>query len=70
MPNRYGENDEPMTQEQRAASRAAGEMAIARCDFCDDDGYRGGSVCDHKDHASAAARGMAMIRHAMGWAHD
>jgi len=56
MPDRYGEN---------ADYRSA--YAIAECGLCDDDGYRGGHPCDHIDHASAAARGMALIRAAMGW---
>jgi hypothetical protein len=55
MPDRYGESPEERAQ------------SIAHCGLCDDDGYRGGTVCDHADHAAAAKRGMAMIRHAMGW---
>lgn len=40
---------------------------VARCRLCDDDGYRGGMVCDHEDHTAAARRGMDMVREAMGW---
>jgi hypothetical protein len=69
MPNRYGENDEPITPEQRAASRAAAELAIVHCDLCNDDGYRGSSVCNHIDHASAAKRGKALVWRTMGWDH-
>lgn len=36
--------------------------AVAACSLCDDDGYRGMSVCDHTDHSGAAARGMAKAR--------
>ena len=35
--------------------------AIVACPMCDDDGYRGTRICDHKDHAPAAARGKARI---------
>ena len=61
MPNRYGDDADPdiayITDYRR----------IDACDLCDEHGYRGGTVCDHHDHASAAKRGMAMIRAAMGW---
>jgi len=59
MPDRYGNPDEP-TPLERA-------RAVADCDLCDDDGYRGNRTCDHIDHTQAALRGMAMIRAAMGW---
>ncbi|MBU8819566.1 hypothetical protein [Mycolicibacterium goodii] len=39
--------------------------AIAACGLCDDDGYRGGHVCDHVDHGAAAKRGMAKVRAAL-----
>ena len=41
--------------------------AIVACDLCDDEGYRGLTVCDHIDHTAAARRGMEKIRRAMGW---
>ncbi|QBP31768.1 hypothetical protein SEA_PIPER2020_90 [Mycobacterium phage Piper2020] len=41
-------------------------IAIANCELCDDDGYRGTLVCDHADHAAAAKRGMAKVRAALG----
>lgn len=66
MPDRYG--DEPITADRPdivAARRAS--AAIDDCDLCDDNGYRGGTVCDHYDHGAAAKRGMAMIRESMGW---
>lgn len=39
--------------------------AIADCELCDDNGYRGHYVCDHIDYQAAAIRGMAMIRQAL-----
>lgn len=60
MPDRYGDTpDEPMTYTER--------LAVEQCGLCDDDGVRGMRRCDHRDHASAAARGMALIRSTMGW---
>lgn len=56
MPDRYGENQDYRTV-----------YAVADCGLCDDDGYRGGTVCDHIDHAGAARRGMALVRQVMGW---
>lgn len=43
------------------------QTAIRNCRLCDTDGYRGTTVCNHQDHANAAARGMNTIRQAMGW---
>jgi hypothetical protein len=40
---------------------------IDACELCDERGERGGHPCDHVDHASAAKRGMALVRAAMGW---
>jgi hypothetical protein len=40
---------------------------IDACDLCDERGQRNGFPCDHQDWASAAKRGMALIRAAMGW---
>lgn len=42
--------------------------AISRCRLCDSDGYRGTSVCDHREHArgpgyEAAQAALAEIRH-------
>lgn len=44
---------------EQATTKAA---AIAGCGLCDDNGYRGVVVCDHVDHAPAAARGRAKIQ--------
>ena len=66
MPDRYG--DEPMSEfDTRAASLELKAAAIAGCELCDADGYRGARVCDHIDHRPAAKRGMAAVRAAMGW---
>jgi hypothetical protein len=39
--------------------------AVALCEMCDDNGYRGHLVCDHIDYQAAARRGMDMIRQAL-----
>lgn len=35
--------------------------AIAACGLCNTDGYRGTTICDHKDHAPVSRRGKAEI---------
>ncbi len=73
MPDRYSDADSwpvvPPPQvapdEHWAAQRR--RDAVLGCDLCDDDGYRGGLVCDHIDHTEAAVRGMTAIRRQMGW---
>lgn len=45
-----------------SAERILAANAVVECFMCDDDGYRGAQVCDHIDHAPAAARGMAKVR--------
>ena len=80
MPDRYGESPDdgpayPMSDftlgEPESAIDEARDYyrarATANCRLCDDNGYRGSTVCDHIDHAEASKRGMAMIREAMGW---
>lgn len=59
MPDRYGEDPD--------IARITDHRVIDACDLCDANGDRGGHPCDHVDWAAAAKRGMAMIRHAMGW---
>lgn len=54
----------------RPAPRKQGEdhlsaAAIARCDFCDEDGYRSGVVCDHVDRTETARAGAALVRAAL-----
>ncbi|MGH3954503.1 MAG: hypothetical protein ACRDTI_10755 [Mycobacterium sp.] len=39
--------------------------AIALCEMCDDDGYRGTHVCDHVDRGTTAAKGSALARAAL-----
>lgn len=65
MPDRFG--DDGLPDDLWAARRRKAEADIVACGLCDDDGYRGGTVCDHTDHAEAARRGMDMVRRAMGW---
>lgn len=36
--------------------------AIADCGLCDDQGYRGTSVCTHRDHAAETQHGRALMR--------
>lgn len=38
------------------------ERAIIACGMCDDEGYRGGTVCDHIDHVSTTERGRGLMR--------
>lgn len=57
-------------REQRAAERAAERtvpVAIANCEFCDDDGYRiaNSLICDHQNHRPAYEAGMAAVRAAL-----
>lgn len=41
-------------------------LAIAECEFCDEDGIRpGGQRCDHVDYAAIAKRGIAKVREAL-----
>ncbi|KWX66825.1 hypothetical protein [Mycobacterium sp. NAZ190054] len=37
-------------------------LVIVNCGLCDDDGYRGGTVCDHIDHATESAHGRGLMR--------
>lgn len=39
--------------------------AIVNCTLCDDNGYRGGTVCDHIDRSEIAKRGMAKVQEAL-----
>ena len=67
MPDRYGESPDEPLPESPAAQTILRAQAVANCGLCDDDGYRGSTVCDHVDHAAAAKRGMDMIRAVKGW---
>lgn len=55
MPDRYGD-EQP---------RHLAPSAVAECELCDDNGYRGRVVCDHFDYAAASGRGMRLIREAL-----
>lgn len=71
MPDRYGEEDQPIDMpdvEWSAYQRHLVEaMAVVNCHLCDDDGYHGSRVCDHVDRTETAKRGTAKVRAAMGW---
>jgi hypothetical protein len=43
--------------DQAAIDRA---IEIAECELCDDDGYRGAVVCDHREHSTPEGRAAAM----------
>lgn len=69
----------PLTPDQSTAARRhrhtitdqaearRNQIRIANCRLCNDDGYRGATVCDHIDRSAVAARGMAAVRAEMGW---
>ncbi|SLG54060.1 hypothetical protein [Mycobacteroides abscessus] len=64
--------DRASSEQQRAQREAelqtayeARLAAIALCDLCDDDGYRGTHVCDHVDRGTTAAKGSALARAAL-----
>lgn len=40
-------------------------QAIAACELCDADGYRGARVCDHVDYREISARGHALASQAL-----
>ncbi|WP_370944045.1 hypothetical protein AB5J62_33730 [Amycolatopsis sp. cg5] len=51
-----------------AATRADKRRAIENCSMCDENGYRGTSLCHHDPHAEArASRGRALVNELMGW---
>jgi hypothetical protein len=64
-----------MARQHRADVTARAEAhrnaeRIANCPLCNEDGYRGCTICDHIDHRPAAARGMAKIRAALTKPHQ
>lgn len=81
MPDRYGDRDDkpnPLaalfpddttTEYEQGASRQADRIlagqAITACQLCDDDGYRGATVCDHVDHYADTAAGRAAVTAAL-----
>lgn len=68
MPDRSGEprpgRDEPTNLDEpqptygptRTELRA---IATRACNLCDNDGYRGTTVCDHQEHSTAETRNAA-----------
>ena len=69
MPDRYGDVVEPpepdtvpddiWAAQERARTVA---WAVVNCTLCDDEGYRGGAVCDHVDRTETNRRGIARCR--------
>lgn len=64
--------DWAMSEQQRAQREAEQQAAletklaaVAVCELCDDDGYRGTHVCDHIDRGQTAAKGSALARAAL-----
>lgn len=53
--------DEAMV-EYRATDPQARAHAVTQCGLCDDDGYRGNRVCDHREHYESTAGGRAEAR--------
>ncbi|MEU9805049.1 hypothetical protein [Mycobacterium sp. NPDC050853] len=70
---RSREDIERANREQQRAQREAEQQdaleaklaTIVVCELCDEDGYRGGQVCDHVDRTQTAAKGAAMARAAL-----
>lgn len=76
MPDRYGERPDPQlgdTDDQPAeplprygpTDTELRLAAVAECQLCDPDGYRGAIVCDHQDHTETNQRGIAAVRAAL-----
>lgn len=69
----------PLTRDQSQAARAHRQnttaqaethrsaLRIANCGLCDDDGYRGSTVCDHVIHSTPEGRAAAkeIVRQAL-----
>nr|WP_237082091.1 hypothetical protein [Mycobacteroides abscessus] len=55
---------------QREAERDIQRHAIDACPMCDNDGYRGGRVCDHVDRSAIAKAGAARARAALAKSGD
>ena len=67
MPDRFGDNPEPLDVPDREWASAHRAMLIAHCELCDDEGRRGAILCDHVDRTETYARGMDLVRAKMGW---
>lgn len=55
---------------QRIRTAQAAAHAITACALCDDDGYRGASVCDHTDRTHTTRNGLAAVRAALTPSED
>ena len=67
MPDRYGDPAEPvdvMPDDVWSAEHSRA-LAVVNCGLCDDEGYRGGVVCDHFDRTEIHRRGIARCRAAL-----
>jgi hypothetical protein len=60
------ERQRAQRQSEQQAALEAKLAAIAVCELCDGDGYRGGRVCDHVDRTETAKSGAAKARAALG----
>jgi hypothetical protein len=47
-------------QSQRDSAAAAAAQAVVDCGLCNDDGYRGTTVCDHREHSTPEVRANAL----------
>lgn len=70
----WAANDLALTAAQQRAQRKAEHdtqrHAIDTCPMCDNDGYRGGRVCDHVDRSAIAKAGAARARAALAKSGD
>lgn len=70
MPERHLDDNGFVIPTPNPDTHQARTQAITNCGLCDQDGYRGTTVCDHTDHHPAAQRGIALIRAQMGWTNQ
>ncbi|MGA5467159.1 plasmid mobilization protein [Mycobacterium sp. NPDC050041] len=54
--------DEAMIENGHRDETHLTAQAIADCPMCDEDGYRGLGVCDHRDHHESTSRGRAAVQ--------
>ena len=67
MPDRYGDPTEPPDLDDAMpddvwSAQHSRALAVVNCGLCDDEGYRGGVVCDHVDRSEVHRRGIARCR--------
>lgn len=76
MPDRFSDSDPtdldvPDLEWDEAASRQAAALAIVNCGMCDDEGYAGSRVCDHRVRSPRAREwAMAEIRQILQKPHS